>query len=105
MIKRRFVKEIYVDEVICDNCGFPMEKGLPLIKDGAKRAISFNCTNPNCANILSCAINHFPGNLIYVYDDNREMIFSNDQTDYNLVSEIETAANDDKGESKTDTNV
>ena len=104
MIKRRFVKEICVDEVICDNCGSPMVKGVPIVKDG-RRAVTFNCTNSNCANILSCDVNHFPGSFIYIYDDAREVVFSNDQTDYNLVSEIETTENTDDQEDETEADV
>lgn len=93
MIKRKFIKELYVDEVICDNCGEPMEKGPVTIHDNVKRAIIFNCTNKNCANAISFPIAHFPGNVVYIYDTERELLLNNSETDYDITNVVEQGDN------------
>lgn len=93
MIKRKFIKELYVDEVVCDNCGEPMEKGPVNIHENIKRTIIFNCTNKNCANAIAFPITHFPGNIVYVYDTERELLLENSQTDYDMTSVVEQGDN------------
>ena len=47
MIKKRYVKRMYVEEAFCDECGSPM-KFTGVVLTTWPEQYPYNCVNPNC---------------------------------------------------------
>lgn len=74
MIKKRYIKKLYIEEVYCDKCGALMRhNGIVLSTYPAQ--YPFNCTNPNCDGHTTFWGDNVPGSIKYEFeDDNNEEV-------------------------------
>lgn len=47
MIKRRYIKRLYIEEIICDQCGSSMQD-TDIVLTSYPPQYSYQCTNKNC---------------------------------------------------------
>ena len=68
MLKKRYVKRIYIEEVICDKCGSKMKSnGVVLCSFPAK--YPYHCTNPDCDGYECFLETELPGAFKFEYED------------------------------------
>ena len=68
MLKKKYVKRIYIEEAICDKCGSRMDHtGIVLTSYPAQ--YPYNCTNPNCDGHKTFWGENRPGILKYEFED------------------------------------
>lgn len=68
MLKKRYVKRIYIEEAICDKCGSVMKHdGMVLATWPAQ--YPYFCVNPNCNHSETFYDYNKPGRLCYEYED------------------------------------
>lgn len=81
MIKRRYVKEIYVDEAICDKCGSLMEKDYHLTKHlpTIEGKVYFICTNKDCLWTTVFPTDNLPGRPVYIFDTEKEIFIEGEK--------------------------
>lgn len=71
MIKKRYIKRIYIEEAICDKCGATMEStGYVLSTYPAQ--YPYICTNPDCDFTTKFFGSDCPGQLKYEFEDEVE---------------------------------
>ena len=71
MIKKRYVKRIYFEEVYCDKCGAPMYRTNGVL-DIFPAKYSYACTNPECDGVEGFWENELPG-LKYEFEDEKNV--------------------------------
>lgn len=73
MIKKRYVKRAYVEEVYCDKCGAEMHHtGVVLTSYPAQ--YPFECSNPECDGRTTFYDYEVPGVLRYEFEDDAEEV-------------------------------
>jgi hypothetical protein len=71
MLKRRYVKRAYIEEVYCDKCGAPMHHtGMVLTSYPAQ--YPFECSNPDCDGRTTFWEGKVPGVLKYEFEEEEE---------------------------------
>ena len=71
MLKRRYVKRAYIEEVYCDKCGAPMyHTGMVLTSYPAQ--YPFECSNPDCDGRTTFWEGKVPGVLKYEFEEEEE---------------------------------
>ena len=68
MIKKRYVKRMYVEEAFCDECGSPM-KFTGVVLTNWPEQYPYNCVNPNCNGHKIFYGDNRPGVLKYEFED------------------------------------
>lgn len=72
MLKRRYVKRAYIEEVYCDQCGAPMRHtGMVLTSYPAQ--YPFECSNPECDGRTTFWENEVPGRLRYEFEEEEDV--------------------------------
>ena len=68
MLKKRYIKRMYIEEAICDKCGSRMDHtGIVLTSWPAQ--YPYICSNPECREQATFYEYNKPGKLIYEYED------------------------------------
>lgn len=68
MIKKRYIKKLYIEEAYCDKCGAPIRhNGIVLSSYPAQ--YPFNCTNPNCDGHTTFWEGNITGSIKYEFED------------------------------------
>lgn len=72
MIKRKYIKRLYIEEAYCDKCGSIMEStGMVLTSYPAQ--YSYKCSNKNCTECKTFTEDERPGCIKYeFYEDEEE---------------------------------
>ena len=71
MLKRRYVKRIYIEEAYCDKCGALMHHtGMVLTSYPAQ--YPFECSNPECDGRTTFWEGEVPGALKYEFEEEEE---------------------------------
>ena len=68
MIKKRYIKRAYVEEVYCDKCGAEM-RHTGMILTCYPALYPFECINPNCSEELILQEDKLPGILRYEFEE------------------------------------
>ena len=76
MIKKRYVKKIYIEEAYCDKCGSIM-KPTGVVYSTFPEQYPYKCTNTNCDGHACFFSYECPGKLKYEFEDESENL-SND---------------------------
>lgn len=72
MLKRRYVKRTYIEEVYCDQCGAPMRHtGMVLTSYPAQ--YPFECSNPECDGRVTFWEGEVPGRLKYEFEEEEDV--------------------------------
>lgn len=68
MLKKRYIKRMYIEEAICDKCGSRMDHtGMVLSSWPAQ--YPYICSNPECDGRATFYSHNQPGILRYEYED------------------------------------
>lgn len=68
MLKKRYIKRMYIEEAICDKCGSKMEPaGIVLMSYPAQ--YPYECSNPACNGSETFRDGKRPGELRYEFED------------------------------------
>ena len=71
MLKRKYVKRAYIEQVYCDKCGAPMRHtGIVLTSYPAQ--YPFECSNSECDGQTTFWENEVPGVLKYEFEEEEE---------------------------------
>lgn len=72
MIKRKYIKKLYIEEAYCDKCGSIMEStGMVLTSYPAQ--YPYKCSNKNCTECKTFTEDERPGCIKYeFYEDEEE---------------------------------
>jgi hypothetical protein len=68
MLKKRYVKRIYIEEAIFDKCGSRMEH-TGIVLNSWPAQYPYNCINPSCDGHKTFWGENRPGTLKYEYED------------------------------------
>ena len=72
MLKKRYIKRMYINEAICDKCGSRMDHtGVVLSSWPAQ--YPYICSNPACGEQITFYEYNKPGKLIYEYEDEEDV--------------------------------
>ena len=71
MIKKKYVKRIYIEEAICDKCGSLMKPAGYVLPTHPAR-YSYICSNEKCDFTTSFFKSDCPGQLKYEFEDEVE---------------------------------
>lgn len=72
MIKRKYVKRMYIEEAYCDKCGALMRHtGVVLTSYPAQ--YPYNCTNPDCDGHAIFRGDNKPGSIKYEFEDEEDV--------------------------------
>lgn len=68
MIKRRVIKQIYIEEAYCDKCGSKMEPSGGILMTWPEQ-YPYHCSNPECNCSMTFYGEERPGQLKYEFED------------------------------------
>ena len=68
MIKRRYMKNVFIEEAYCDKCGAMMLPG-GVALDSFPPLYPFKCTNPLCNATATFTEENLPGQLKWEFED------------------------------------
>ena len=72
MLKKKYIKRIYVEIAICDKCGAELRStGICLNTYPAK--YPYECSNPNCDGHETFQEGYLPGTLCYEYEEDESV--------------------------------
>ena len=72
MLKRRYIKRIYINEAICDKCGSKMRPtGMVLMSYPPQ--YPYECSNPACNGSETFSGDNCPGGLEYEFEDEEDV--------------------------------
>lgn len=72
MLKKRYIKKMYINEAICDKCGSRMDHtGMVLTSWPAQ--YPYICSNPECGEQVTFYEYNKPGKLIYEFEDEEDV--------------------------------
>lgn len=72
MLKKKYIKRIYVEIAICDKCGAELRStGICLNTYPAK--YPYECSNPNCDGHETFQEGYLPGALCYEYEEDESV--------------------------------
>lgn len=72
MLKRRYIKRMYIEEAICDKCGSKMEPtGMVLMSYPAQ--YPYECSNPACNGSETFRGEERPGELKFEFEDEEDV--------------------------------
>ena len=70
MIKKRYIKRIYIEELYCDKCGSKMEStGVGVCLATYPAQYPYQCSNKLCNKVITLQENELPGKLKYEFED------------------------------------
>ena len=73
MIKRRYIKRMYIEEAYCDKCGSPMlPTGAVLLT--YPEQFPYHCTNPDCNWTTRFYGDERPGTIKYEFEDKADEV-------------------------------
>ena len=68
MLKKRYIKRMYINEAICDKCGSRMDH-TGMVLSSWPEQYPYICSNPECGEQATFYGHNRPGKLIYEYED------------------------------------
>lgn len=68
MLKRKYVKRIYVETAYCDKCGSRMDHTGVVLSSWPEK-YPYICSNPDCGEQVMFTSHNKPGTLRYEYED------------------------------------
>ncbi len=68
MLKKRYIKRIYIEEAICDKCGSRMDH-TGMVLSSWPEQYPYVCSNPECDGKATFYGYNKPGKLHYEYED------------------------------------
>jgi hypothetical protein len=72
MLKKRYIKRVYIEEAICDKCGSKMRfNGVVLTTYPAQ--FPYTCVNPDCGHVEIFYDDEKPGIIRYELEDEDEV--------------------------------
>lgn len=72
MLKKRYIKRVYIEEAICDKCGSKMRfNGVVLTTYPAQ--FPYTCVDPDCGHVETFYDNEKPGIIRYELEDEDEV--------------------------------
>lgn len=68
MLKKRYIKKMYIEEAICDKCGSRMDH-TGIVLNSWPEKYPYICSNPDCGEQVTFNSYNKPGKLHYEYED------------------------------------
>lgn len=73
MIKRKYIKRMYVEEAYCDKCGAPL-RATGMVLTSWPEQFPYECSNENCDFTTTFVGNERPGSLKFEFYEDDEIM-------------------------------
>ena len=73
MLKKRYIKRIYIEEAVCDKCGARLEPTGFVLTTWPEQ-YPYKCSNPDCDGSQTFWGSECPGRLKYEFEEEEENV-------------------------------
>lgn len=71
MLRRKYIKRMYIEEVYCDKCGSPMQPTGMVLMSWPEQ-FPYACTNPDCDGTATFFGSDRPGGLKFEFEEENQ---------------------------------
>ena len=72
MLKKKYIKRLYIEEAICDKCGSRMDHTSVVLPSWPER-YPYICSNPDCGEMTIFYGHNKPGVIRYEFEDEKDV--------------------------------
>ena len=72
MLKKRYIKRMYIEEAICDKCGAQL-KPTGFVLTSYPEQFPYKCSNPDCDGHQTFYGSECPGRIKYEFEDEEDV--------------------------------